>query len=282
MNDLKIGVIGLGRFGQFHCEKISGLEDGRLYGVYDTSDLLTIQTAKHFDCIPFGTPDSLLDLVDAVSVVSPTVTHFEYIKKALRRDVHVFVEKPITATCVEGREAVRLARERQLVLQVGHIERFNEALVGKQNVIVDPLCANAIRTCGDNRRCKDVCVIFDMMIHDIDIMLHHFGDWKEVDATGDEDKVVATVGFGDRREAVLMANRLGTMDTRRTIFHFMSEPPITVDYHQKSNDALKEELQDFVDAITQGRNPLVTGEDGLRAIELAEAIREEVINGRSL
>lgn len=279
MTELNVGVVGLGRFGQFHCEKISKLPGVKLRGVYDTNFRTTVETAKKYDCLPFTDFDSLLHSVHAVSVVTPTVTHFEYIRKALLRNRHVFVEKPLTASYLEGEEVVQLAIDKNLLLQVGHIERFNGELVKMDRDVAAPVHASALRTCADNGRCKDVCVVFDMMIHDIDILLHYLGDWVEVCAKGCADKVVAAVEFENGKDAVMVADRNHQMDVRRTIFQFDSEPPVTVNYHNKTNDALMDEWKDFRDSLINGRSPKVTGADGLRAIQLAEEIVRGVLHG---
>jgi len=113
---MKVGVIGLGRFGMFHCLKYKNLVGAELVGVHDSNDLRCRQTSKQFDCKDYAIVADLLNNVEAISIVSPTVTHFEYAKKALLKGVHVFVEKPITTNVGEAQELVDLAKENELVL----------------------------------------------------------------------------------------------------------------------------------------------------------------------
>lgn len=283
---MRVGVIGVGRFGAFHCEKYSKL--GVLYGVHDCSDVAIKEAVNKFSpkanhvnhC--YIDANHLIAEVDAVSIATPTVTHFEYARKALRAGKHVFVEKPITATVEEAEELVALAEEKNLVLQVGHIERFNEALIRAERHIANPMSISSLRTCQYNGRCRDVSVVLDLMIHDLDIILSYFGQWESIKAEGKKyyddqwDLVWADIDFGRSRTARLQANRNALTDERLMSFNFDAEPPININFHQKTNDALMEEVKDFIGSIKEGRKPKVSGTDGLLALKAALEIMKGV------
>ena len=277
---MRVGVIGVGRFGRFHCQKYNLLKDHELYGLYDFCWSTAKSVQDEVGAYAFPKVDDLIIEVDAVSIATPTVTHFEYARKALLAGVHVFVEKPIAATIAEAEELVCTAKERNLVLQVGHIERFNESLIRATKTIADPVSITSLRTCKYNGRCRDVCVVLDLMIHDLDIILSYFGQWTKITAEGKKyyddqwDYVRAMVEFGNRRVAVLQANRNALTDERHMSFHCDAEPPINVDFHQKSNDALLEEVKDFVRSIEEGGRPKVSGADGLLALRAALEIKK--------
>lgn len=274
MSRIRIGVIGLGRFGQFHCQKYKSLTDHKLVGVYDCSDLLSRQTSIDFNCKDFKSSHSLLKEVDAVSVVTPTVTHFEYVRRALLQGVHVFVEKPLASSPMEAGELVALAEEKNLVLQVGHIERFNGELLRLNPD--PPQHINATRTCDNNGRCRDVCVVYDLMIHDLDIILNYFGKWEEVKAAGDINRAMATIRFPNRRTAKVIADRESLFDERLMEFFYSGKDPVLVDFHKKKNDALMDEIRNFIGSIVNDSSPKVSGSAGLLAIQLAEEIRKGI------
>ena len=281
---MRVGVIGVGRFGRFHCEKYKSLKFDKLQGVYDYNWQGSNTVALDMKCTPYPNVDDLLSDVDAVSIATPTVTHFEYARKALLRGVHVFVEKPITATIEEAEELVDLSEEKGVVLQVGHIERFNEALIRVSKIVADPKSITSLRTCQYNGRCRDVCVVLDLMIHDLDIVISYFGKWTKITAEGKKyyddqlDYVRAIIEFGDNKVAVLQANRNALTDERLMSFNCDSEPPININFHQKTNDALMEEVKDFIGSIREGRRPKVSGTDGLLALKAALEIKKGVEN----
>lgn len=279
---MRVGVIGVGRFGLFHCNKYHALEGVEFIGGYDCSHQSSKAMASSLGSVCYTDVDYLLDEAEAVSIATPTVTHFEYARKALLRGVHVFVEKPITATIAEAEELIKIAEEKDLVLQVGHIERFNEALIRAKNNIANPMSISSLRTCQYNGRCRDVCVILDLMIHDLDIIISYFGQWDKITAEGkkyyDEqwDYVRAIMDFGGKRSAILQANRNALTDERLMSFNFDAEPPININFHQKTNDALMEEVKEFISNIREGRRPTVSGEDGLSALKAALEIKKGV------
>jgi predicted dehydrogenase len=205
------------------------------------------------------------------------------------RGVHVFVEKPMCTSVVEAEELVSLAEEKGLVLQVGHIERFNESFIKNDPFIIDPLVILASRTCVYNGRCRDVCVVLDLMIHDLDIVLHYMGPWKSIKSKGRVsnkdgglDQAFVNIEFDNGRVAELRANRNALVDERFMVFQFDSEPPIYVDFHEKKNDALMDEVIDFIGSVKSGRSPKVTGHDGLLVIKAAHEIKEGIGYGETM
>ena len=279
---MRFGVIGTGRFGLFHCQKYSKLNS--LVGIFDVDPIRATQVSKQFGCSQFASSDSLLDHVDAVSICTPTTTHFLFARQALTRHTHVFVEKPIATTVEQAQELIDLAAMNNLVLQVGHIERFNESFTRAENLIIDPITISAIRTCAYNGRCMDVDVVLDLMIHDLDIIAYYFGEPESIEVEeimwypGKLNGVKARLMFPGGRMAEVEANRAAMMDDRYMSFNFRSEPPIHINFHQKSNDALMEEVKDFRSSIDRGSKPKVSGTDGLLALKLANAIRGKLKN----
>jgi predicted dehydrogenase len=279
---MRFGVIGTGRFGAFHCEKYSKLNS--LVGTFDVDPTRAIQVSKKFDCSNFASSDSLLDHVDAVSICTPTITHFLFAREALTRYTHVFVEKPIATTVKQAKQLINLAEMNDLVLQVGHIERFNEAFTRAEPLIINPITISATRTCAYNGRCQDVDVVLDLMIHDLDIIAYYFGEPESIQVEeivgypGKLNGVKARLLYSDNRMAEVEANRAALIDERLMSFNFNNEPPININFHQKSNDALMEEVKDFISSIDKGSKPKVSGTDGLLALKMANAIRERVKN----
>ena len=171
MNILNIGVVGVGHLGALHAKMLAETECVRLAGVFD-SDADKARTIAHeFGTTAFDTYDNFLAAVDALTIATTTSTHFDVAKKALLKGKHVFIEKPITQTVAEADELIRLAKERKLHIQVGHIERFNAAVLALEKYNIDPLFVESHRLAQFNPRGTDVAVVLDLMIHDIDIIL---------------------------------------------------------------------------------------------------------------
>ncbi len=272
---MKVGVIGVGRFGKFHCQKYKGM-DVDLVGIFDVDFSRCKEVSKEIGCRPYSDIDRLLEKVEAVSIATPTIFHFFYAYSALMEGVHVFVEKPITHEPEQAQLLVDLSERLRLVFQVGHIERFNGALVGA--AIHAPDWIMAKRTSRAESRSDDVDVVLDLMIHDIDIALSHFGyRWKVIKAVQSGDWTKARVDFGSRN-AVFHVNRKAEIDDRFMLFRKKGSRDVMVNFHAKTNDALLEELTEFVRCIRSGSRPTVQGIDGLMALKLATEIRERIEN----
>jgi predicted dehydrogenase len=171
MSEVKVGVVGTGYLGKLHTKLIRDVESANLIGVYDRDESAAEFVATEFNTKTFATLEELLNAVDAVVIVASTKAHYELVKTALERNVHVFVEKPITSEIWEAEEIVELAESRKLKLQVGHIERFNSALVSLEKYNLNPKFIQTDRLAQFNPRGTDVAVVLDLMIHDIDIIL---------------------------------------------------------------------------------------------------------------
>ncbi len=169
MKTLDIGIIGTGHLGKIHTKLMKEVHRANLVGVYDLNKELAKSVAKEYSVNYFEELDELLDNVDAVSIVSTTSAHHELIKKAFEKNVNVFVEKPITSTIEQAEEVVQLSKEKNLKLQVGHIERFNSALLSLEKYHLDPKFIQTDRLAQFNPRGTDVAVVLDLMIHDIGI-----------------------------------------------------------------------------------------------------------------
>jgi len=171
MREIKIGVIGTGHLGKLHTKLLKQVNYCELVGVYDQNHQAAESAAAEFKTKAFQDVNTLLEQVDAISIVATTSAHFELAKLALEKNVHVFVEKPITAEIWEAEELVKLAESKSLKIQVGHIERFNPALVSLEKYNLNPMFIQTDRLAQFNPRGTDVAVVLDLMIHDIDIIL---------------------------------------------------------------------------------------------------------------
>ena len=185
MEKLSIGVIGVGHLGKLHSKMFKEISNCNFVGVFDSNQEQAKSVADEFGVKSFESIDELLSNVKAVSVAATTTAHYEVAKKCFEKNIHVFVEKPITASIEEGEELVKLAKEKNLKFQVGHIERFNPGLLSLESFISDPMFIQSDRLAQFNPRGTDVAVVLDLMIHDIDIILSFIkSDVKQIDASG--------------------------------------------------------------------------------------------------
>ncbi len=171
MSKIKVGVIGTGHLGKLHTKMFKSINNCDLIGVHDANPEQAKAVSEEFGVVGFNSLEDLLSKVDAVSIAATTTAHHELAKKCFEKGVHVFIEKPITATIKEAEELVELSEKKKLNLQVGHIERFNPALVAMEKYINDPKFIQTDRLAQFNPRGTDVAVVLDLMIHDIDIIL---------------------------------------------------------------------------------------------------------------
>ena len=169
---LRIGVLGVGHLGKFHLNNWKEITGVELVGFYDPDDKNALQVQEKYQLKRFEDAAELMDNCDAVDIVAPTPFHYALCEMALKKGRHVFVEKPLANTMDEARELVKLAKESNLKFQVGHVERFNPAFLALQNYSLNPMFIEVHRLAQFNPRGTDVSVILDLMIHDIDIILH--------------------------------------------------------------------------------------------------------------
>ncbi|MEQ1560096.1 MAG: Gfo/Idh/MocA family oxidoreductase [Methyloglobulus sp.] len=301
MKKLKCAVIGVGYLGKFHAEKYASLPDCELVAVVDVDASVAGRVASGYGAKSYTDYRELLGQVDAVSIVVPTTYHHAVAKDFLQAGAHVLVEKPITVTVAEADELIELAKMRQLVLQVGHLERFNPAVLGLETD-EKPLFIESHRLSPFNPRANDVSVVLDLMIHDIDIILALVdSELERIDAsgtavlTGGTDIANARLLFSNGCVANVTASRI-SMKMERKMRMFRPSSYVSVDFQNRvltkhrtgtkemfpgipeivteesvfeSGDALLEEIKHFVNCIQTGDNPLVSGEAGKRALATA-------------
>jgi predicted dehydrogenase len=290
---VRVGVVGLGQWGRHHARIYAGFPDVELAGVVDLNKAELRAVVNRYRTTGFTDYRDLLGKVDAVSIVVPTVLHHEVARVFLNAGVHVLVEKPMTATVAEAEELVALAERRDLVLAVGHVERFKPAVRRLMELARDPLFIQARRVRPfDRSRVMDVGVVMDLMIHDIDIVLSLAGGRvREVGGLGvqihnsHEDLAVAHLTFSSGCVAWLLASRVSA-DKVAEIEVTTPTRAIRLDYHKqqialhpfggeteqmaiKGDEPLRAELRHFVHCVQGLELPIVRGEDGLRALEVA-------------
>ena len=305
MSKIKTAVIGVGYLGKFHAQKYAALPDSQLIGVCDNNAENAQKIAGELGVEAFSDYQNLLDKVDAVSIVVPTQKHFEVAKACLEKGVHVLLEKPITVTVEEAQQLVDIAEQNRLVLQVGHLERFNPAILALDTVLTEPLFIESHRIAPFNPRGADVSVILDLMIHDIDIILDIVGQpVTRIEAKGvavlsnDIDIANVRLEFENGCVANVTASRAG-LKSERKMRLVQSDAYITIDFQNKKlgihrkgsgemfpgvanidsqeqtfeqGDALLAEIKAFLHAINTDPPPVVSGTDGKRALETAMEI----------
>jgi len=261
---LKMGVIGAGHLGRWHIKNLQALENVDLLGFYDVDRKRSEQIAREFQATPYDSMDKLLDRCDAVSIVVPTSFHYNVARAALRKNIHVFCEKPFMQTIAEANDIIDLAQQKNLVLQVGHIERFNPALSGLKDIPIDPLFIESHRISPFNPRGTDVAVILDLMIHDIDIILALVkSDVERIDAAGAPvltdtiDIANARIKFTNGCVANITASRISNKQMRK-IRIFQKSAYISVDF-------LKNQTEIY--SLSEGNSELPEG-----SIQIAELV----------
>lgn len=327
MRKIKIGIIGTGHLGQLHTKLLKQVNNCELVGVFDKDHESARSAADEFKTKAFENIEELLEQVEAVSIVATTSAHYELAKFVLNHGVNVFVEKPITAEIWEAEELVKLADEKNLKLQVGHIERFNAALVSLEKYDLNPMFVQTDRLAQFNPRGTDVAVVLDLMIHDIDIILSLVkSNVKHISASGVNvvsdslDIANARLEFENGAVANVTASRISQKKMRKMRM-FQRDAYISLDFitgvseiyrlispddkslehfitfgemgvgknrkaviyeqpEQKEINALKYELQLFVDAIIHDTTPIVSGKDGLRALKVADMIMKKIEESR--
>ncbi|MBX5460000.1 MAG: Gfo/Idh/MocA family oxidoreductase [Steroidobacteraceae bacterium] len=312
MQKIRAAVVGVGYLGRFHAQKYAQAEGCELVGVVDARAEARESVAKELRTEPLADHRPLIGRVDAVSVVTPTPAHFPIARDFLDAGVHVLVEKPITETAEEARQLIELARARNCILQVGHLERFNAAILAAEPYLAAPRFIECHRLAPYKERGTDVNVVLDLMIHDIDIVQTVVGSpIATIDAIGtpvfsDEiDIANARIRFENGCVANATASRV-SMKTERKLRVFEDDAYLSIDLQQKiltlirkrpapiaagqlpvtieeqsfdHGDALRAEIESFLDCIRSGRPPVVGGEAGLRALETAMRITEQVHAG---
>jgi predicted dehydrogenase len=321
MEKIKVGVIGVGHLGSLHAKMFSMIESVKLEGIYDADIERAKKIAAEFKTSAFNSFDELLKKVDAVSIATPTSTHHEVALEALNAGKHIFIEKPITKNAEQAGDLIRKAREKNLKIQVGHIERFNPALLSIDHMKLQPLFIESHRLAQFNPRGTDVAVIHDLMIHDIDIILSLVKSKVTSIAangvavvTNNIDIANARIQFDSGCVANVTASRISASKMRKMRL-FQRDAYISLNFLEgttevfklvdandnttpstmmlgiveaankkiiydkparKEVNALKYELELFIDCILNDKEPEVTAEDGKRALEVAHEIIKKI------
>lgn len=314
MQRLRTAVIGVGYLGRFHAQKYADIEGSELVGVADARPEARDAVSRELGCRAVPDHRELLGQVDAVSVVTTTPAHFQIASDFLRAGAHVLVEKPVTETVEQARELIELARRAERVLQVGHLERFNAAILAAEPWLERPRFIECQRLAPYKQRGTDVDVVLDLMIHDIDIVQSIVGsEIISIDAigtpvfSGEIDIANARLRFANGCVANTTASRV-SLKTERKMRVFRDDAYVSIDLQQKiltlirkrdqgtlagalpvtideqsfeHGDALRAEIESFLECVRTGRRPVVSGEDGLRALETATRIAAEIYAGRA-
>lgn len=310
-NLLKVAVIGVGHLGKWHADKYAAAATCELVAVVDSDLDNANDIARKHGVAACSDYREVIPLVDAVSLVVPTSLHYKIAREFLEAGIHCLVEKPICETVEEADELIEIAARRGLVLQVGHIERFNSVMIGLEQYVDRPLFIESTRLAPFSTRATDVSVILDLMIHDIDIILDLVDSpVKHISASGivvvskNIDIANARIEFDNDCVANVTASRISRKRERKLRI-FQKDAYLAADFQEKvlavnrkgetdnpegykditheelrfeDNDALNLEVLDFLGAISERRRPIVDGEDGKRALQTAIAITRLIRN----
>lgn len=309
MSEIRTAVIGVGYLGRFHAQKYSELKNSKLVAVVDKKFESAQKVGKEVGCDAYSDYHDILGKVDAVSIVVPTDLHYEVTANFLKHKTHVLVEKPITTNIEQADELINLAKSNHCILQVGHLERFNPAILAMENEISDIRFIESHRLAPYNPRGTEVSVILDLMIHDIDIILDLVNsEVEKIDASGtpvlsnDIDIANARIVFKNGCVANVTASRVSNK-TDRKMRIFKNEAYLSVDFQNRElstykkgsgemypgvpnidiqkdtfdkSDALQAEIAHFLECIETNSTPKVTGEDAKQALLTAIQISEHL------
>ncbi|MCX5678844.1 MAG: Gfo/Idh/MocA family oxidoreductase [Candidatus Omnitrophica bacterium] len=302
METIRVGVVGVGHLGSIHAKMYSSLDSVKLAGVCDCNIERALEVGKRFKVASYSDYEELFDKVDAASIAVPTSLHYNVAKDFLRHGIHVLIEKPITKTLSEADELIEIAEQNKLILQVGHIERFNSAVLALEPYINRPKFIECQRLGPFHSRVKDVGVVLDLMIHDIDIVLGLIQqDVVSIEAVGlstisnFEDVANVRLMFQDGTIADITASRV-TKDVVRKMRIFQEESYLSLDYVTqdvmlfektgekivqkkikiRKKNPLKKELKSFIDRVHTGKRPIVSGVEGRRALAVALEIIKKI------
>ncbi|MDF1615031.1 Gfo/Idh/MocA family protein [Desulfurivibrio dismutans] len=309
MEKVRIGVIGVGHLGKYHAAKYAAMEDVELVGVADIDPRAADAIARQHGVTPYGDYQQMLPLVDAVSIVVPTVHHHRVAMECLRQGIDIMLEKPMTTTLAEADELIARAAAERRILQVGHIERYNPAVTALEQYLTRPLFIESHRIHVFKPRGLDVDVVLDLMIHDIDIILsivdspissmHTVGVPVITPST---DIANARIIFENGCTANITVSRVSKDNVRRLRI-FQPRCYLSLDYAEKSlmiirlkdqlndqglpqeeithhklpeQDALEAELRDFANNVRHRTTPKVDGVQGRRALQVAQEIMTQI------
>ena len=309
MRKVRVGVVGVGYLGKFHAQKYHCMPDVELVGVVDPDPDQGRQVAVDNATAYFEHHESLFGKVDAISIAAPTPVHFSIAKDFLERNVDVLIEKPITSLLEDADRLIQIAESNGSIIQVGHLERFNPAVVALEGKINQPRFIESHRLSIFQGRCTDVSVVLDLMIHDIDLILNLVvSPIKRVHASGIDvisgtvDIANARLEFDNGAVANVTASRISAKNERKLRL-FQKDTYISIDFANHTitvirpdenqsdgiipgmkietmtfdkSDALDDELKSFVDCVKHRRTPMVTGQMGRNALQAALTIMSQI------
>lgn len=317
MDKIKIGIVGVGHLGKLHLKNLLEIKSAECSGIFDIDIEKAKAIADEFKVNHFKSLEDLFNNSDGVIISTTTSTHYEVGKLALEIGNHIFIEKPITSTVTEAEKLINLAKEKNKIIQVGHIERFNPAILSLDKYQLNPMFIQSDRLSQFNPRGTDVAVVLDLMIHDIDIILHLVkSDVEKIDANGvavvsdSIDIANARIQFKNGAVANVTASRISQKKMRKMRM-FQRDAYITIDFLQGISEiyrlvkpdeetlgisygeigvgerrkkviyeqpeipevnAMKYEQKLFIKSIVENIPPVVSGEDGKKALEVADYI----------
>jgi predicted dehydrogenase len=302
MNKLRVGVVGVGHIGKNHARLYAELSGAQFTAIYDTDAARARELANEFGVAAAASLEEFAGKVDAASIATPTNTHFEIGRDLLGRGKHLLIEKPITENTAHASELAALAAERRLVLQVGHVERFNPVLSALEKRLTNPRFIEAHRLSPYPNRSTEIGVVLDLMIHDLEIILHLVRSPVEtIDAVGvpvlsrGEDIANARLRFENGCVANITSSRISPEQMRK-IRVFQENAYLSLDYQNQSGEMfrrtetgltreevaiereepLKRELASFLECAATGRTPKVSGFQATAALELAVEITQRI------
>jgi predicted dehydrogenase len=285
---VKIGVLGAGHLGKIHIEQLLNISTAQVIGFFDPNNENANLAIEKFGIIRFENEDELIDACDAIDIVTPTIFHFELAIKAIKKGKHVFIEKPIAQTSIEAEQISKMVQEANVKCQVGHVERFNPAFVTAKPFLQNPLFIEVHRLAQFNPRGTDVSVVFDLMIHDLDIVLSLVNsEVKRISASGvkviSETVDIANVRleFGNGCVANITTSRISLKNMRKMRI-FQRDAYISIDFLNKKNEIVRikpdsepTSMLDFPIELNNGIKKTIKVE--MPIIESTNAIRDELI-----
>ena len=309
MKPIRVGVVGVGHLGKYHAEKYALMKDVELVGVADVIQERAQEVATRYGAQAFKDYQGLLGKVDAASIVVPTDLHFQVSLDFLQANVDLLIEKPITETLEQADQLIQTADSKDLLIQVGHLERFNPAIIALSDIIDHPLFIESDRLSSFTERGTEVNVVLDLMIHDIDIILSLVqSKIQQIHAVGvpvvtpEVDIANARLIFENGCVANVTASRI-SMKSMRKIRFFQKDTYISVDYADHDitvvrkddkgtslpvpgmsmdrltfdkADSLKAEIESFIASVQTRRRPLASGLDGRKALKVAIDIVNQI------
>ena len=306
MKKIKVAVIGVGYLGKFHAEKYKINKKVDLVGVVDSNKERRTEISKKLNVLQFSNYKEVLPKVDAVSIAVPTNLHYEIGKIFLENGKHVLLEKPFTSTLAQAKTLGKIADSKKIILQIGHLERFNKAFLKLENIIQRPLFIECNRISPFKIRGTEVDVIMDLMIHDLDIILKlNKSNIKNIQAKGIKvltnkaDIANARITFENGCICNLSSSRISEKVERKTRI-FQKNAYFSIDYQTnrldtytkesnksiqsikrksyqyENNDSLKKEIESFIDCVKLKKSPIVSSKDGINALKYALQISNKI------